>query len=139
MLTEIYVVSGEEQNPFQHNESKRRRAIKVTRTLVLNLWCRMILFPVLPATLPVNSPEAGMLQLKQSTILPAALFHLEFLPVRSSVHSPRDVGLEEGSMWRLKLDFLVCQESHRKYFKLQMGCVFSDLKVQLCIEDDLEK
>lgn len=28
-------------------------------------------------------------------------------------------------MWSLKADFLVCQESHRKHFKVQMGCVFS--------------
>lgn len=140
MLTEIYLVSGEEQNPFQHNESKRRWAIKITRTLVLNLWCRMILFPVLPATLPVNSPEAGVLQLKQNTMLPAAL-SLEIFA--SNIQSPQPsrcgTGAEGGSVWRLKPDFLVCQESHRNYFKLQMGCVLSDLKVQLCTEDDLEK
>jgi len=101
MLTEIHLVSGEEQNPFQLNESKRHRAIKITTILVLSLRCRMMLFPVLPLTLPVNSPEAAMLQLKQSTILPAALLHLKFLPVRSRVHSPQGVGLEEGSMQRL--------------------------------------
>lgn len=71
-------------------------------------------------------------------MLPAALFHVKFLPVRSGVHSPQGVGKQEWSLWRLLPDFLVCQESHRKCFKLQMGCVFSDLKVQLCIEDDLE-
>lgn len=27
-------------------------------------------------------------------------------------------------MWSSKPDFLVCQESHRKHFKVQMGCVF---------------
>lgn len=86
MLTEIYLVSGEEQNPFQHNESKRRWAIKITRTLVLSLWCRMILFPVLPATLPVNSPEAGVLQLQQNTMLPAAL-SLEIFA--SNIQSPQ--------------------------------------------------
>lgn len=34
-------------------------------------------------------------------------------------------------MWSLKPDFLVCQESHRKHFKLQMGCVFSKSQLLL--------
>lgn len=95
MLTEIDLVSGEEQNPFQQNESKRRRAIKLTRRLILSLWCRMMAFPPLPTALPTSPPGPSTLQLKQSTMLPAVLFHLKFWAVRSGVHSPQGVGLEE--------------------------------------------
>lgn len=96
MLTEIHLLSGEKQNPFQHNESKRRRAIKITRTLVLNLWCRMILFPVLPAALSANSPEAYFISAEAKYNVACCTFSREIFASKTWSPQPSRCGAGGG-------------------------------------------